>query len=107
MMRNEEWRAQAACAGASTEVFYPPRDALVYPVMAAVARRMCLGDGGPPCPVRVECLAYALSTNERHGIWGGLSSRERTAMFRRIRPVAEFDGSSIRYLKEAVSAQTG
>ena len=29
------------------------------------------------CPVRTECLEHALKTDERHGIWGGLSYLER------------------------------
>lgn len=33
------------------------------------------------CPVRQDCLEQALATSERHGVWGGLSERER----RRIR----------------------
>jgi len=29
------------------------------------------------CPVRTECLAFAMVTNEKFGIWGGLSERQR------------------------------
>lgn len=29
------------------------------------------------CPVRIECLTFALRTNQEHGVWGGLTSRER------------------------------
>jgi WhiB family transcriptional regulator, redox-sensing transcriptional regulator len=35
-------------------------------------KRICMA-----CPVREECLDYALSNDERFGIWGGLSERER------------------------------
>lgn len=34
------------------------------------------------CPVRAECLAFALANNEEHGIWGGLTVRERQKLKR-------------------------
>ena len=35
------------------------------------------------CEVKVECLEYALANDERFGIWGGLSERERRKLRRR------------------------
>lgn len=35
------------------------------------------------CPVRAECLAYALTHHPQAGIWGGTSLPERTRMLRR------------------------
>jgi len=32
------------------------------------------------CPVREPCLVHALASEERHGVWGGLSERERAAL---------------------------
>lgn len=34
------------------------------------------------CPVRLECLQYALRINEQHGVWGGLNEQERRALLR-------------------------
>ena len=45
------------------------------------AKRVCQG-----CPVRQECLEYALTTPDQWGVWGGLSERERRVILRR-RPV--------------------
>lgn len=42
------------------------------------AKRVCVG-----CEVRVECLEYALANDERFGIWGGLSERERRKLKKR------------------------
>ena len=42
------------------------------------AKRVCLS-----CDVRSECLEYALAHDERFGIWGGLSERERRRLKRR------------------------
>jgi WhiB family transcriptional regulator, redox-sensing transcriptional regulator len=42
------------------------------------AKRVCLS-----CEVRSECLEYALAHDERFGIWGGLSERERRRLKRR------------------------
>ena len=42
------------------------------------AKRVCA-----TCEVREECLQYALANDERFGIWGGLSERERRKLKRR------------------------
>jgi len=56
----------------------------LYKVIANQAKAICFGkDGMPECPVRVACLLYAESNDEQHGIWGGLSHRERNALRRK------------------------
>lgn len=82
----EAWRYDAACRGIDTEIFYPPRDKDLYKQIADEARSYCLGDEDTPeCPVRKECLWYAINGDELHGIWGGLSHRERNALVRKWR----------------------
>lgn len=62
-----EWMDSAACRGADTEAFYDPTlDG------AHLARRICR-----ECPVRTQCLEYALTHDERYGIWGGCDPLER------------------------------
>jgi len=69
-------------------MFYPPRDKDQYSDIAAKAKAICKGeDGRPPCVVKNECLTYAIETDEQHGIWGGLSHRERNAMVRKYKRV--------------------
>ncbi len=29
------------------------------------------------CPVRMECLEWAIDTRQPHGVWGGLDEHER------------------------------
>jgi hypothetical protein len=68
----------------NTELFFPPRDKEAYKPIADAAKAICLGkDGGDECPVRKECLLYALETDEQHGVFGGMSHRERNALLRR------------------------
>lgn len=71
LIERPEWMHDAACRGMNPELFYPGRGESV-----AQARNTCRG-----CPVRAECLAYAISTGEKTGMWGGMSERDR----RRIR----------------------
>jgi len=66
-IRPPEWTEQALCAQTDPEAFFPEKGGTTRP-----AKAMCA-----TCPVRVECLEYALDNDERFGIWGGLSERER------------------------------
>lgn len=80
----EGWRHKAKCRGMDTEMFFPPRDKAKYKKIADVSKAVCFGkDGLPECPVRKECLLYANAMDEQHGIWGGMSHRERNALKRK------------------------
>lgn len=68
----QAWRQQGLCWGANVDLWYPTRDESE----GHQAETVCHG-----CPVRTECLEYALDNNEDIGIWGGTSARQR----RRIR----------------------
>jgi len=62
-----DWQERALCAQTDPEAFFPEKGG-----STREAKRVCLS-----CEVRVECLEYALENDERFGIWGGLSERER------------------------------
>jgi len=64
---DESWRQEALCAETDPEAFFPEKGG-----STREAKRVCVG-----CPVRMQCLEYALDNDERFGIWGGLSERER------------------------------
>lgn len=66
--KDRAWRADAACRG-NTDDWYPAQG---DSVTAARARKVCNG-----CPVRLDCLVYAIVTNEPFGIFGGCTERER------------------------------
>jgi WhiB family redox-sensing transcriptional regulator len=51
-----------------------------------LAKQICL-----KCPIRQRCLDYALTNNERYGVWGGLTERERGSLLRRRPKVAQID----------------
>lgn len=68
------WQADALCAQTDPEAFFPEKGGSTRD-----AKRVC-----NECPVREACLEYAMENDERFGIWGGLSERER----RRLRKQA-------------------
>ena len=77
---NRDWQELSKCKGLDPEMWFPPRDKELYTPIANYAKSVCFGrDGMPECPVRVECLLYADAMEDQHGIWGGLSHRERNA----------------------------
>jgi WhiB family redox-sensing transcriptional regulator len=74
-VKPEPWMNDAACEGADLDLFFPTRGEATK---AAVA--YCNA-----CPVKAECLEYALDHFEHHGIWGGVSERARRTMRRNRR----------------------
>ncbi|MEY9997806.1 WhiB family redox-sensing transcriptional regulator [Streptomyces sp. V4I8] len=66
------WSKQAACSGGD------PDDLFVEGTAQHRAKAVCTG-----CLVRTECLAYALDHRIEHGVWGGMTERERRAVLRR------------------------
>ncbi len=70
----EQWQERALCAQTDPEAFFPEKGG-----STREAKRICMG-----CEVRDECLEYALAHDERFGIWGGLSERERRRLKRGI-----------------------
>ena len=60
---------EAKCRGVDPDLFYPKRGDN-YSV--SQARLIC-----NKCNIEDECLQYALDNNEKFGIWGGTSPRQR------------------------------
>ncbi|MCL2784130.1 MAG: WhiB family transcriptional regulator [Propionibacteriaceae bacterium] len=67
------WQASALCAQTDPEAFFPEKGG-----STREAKSVC-----KVCDVKQECLEYALAHDERFGIWGGLSERERRRLKRR------------------------
>jgi len=68
------WQERALCAQTDPEAFFPEKGG-----STREAKKVCVS-----CEVRAECLEYALENDERFGIWGGLSERERRKLKRRV-----------------------
>jgi WhiB family transcriptional regulator, redox-sensing transcriptional regulator len=72
-----DWRARAACSGYPNSLFFPASEG-ADEASVERAKSICL-----VCPVIEDCLEYALETNQRSGIWGGTSERERKSLRRK------------------------
>jgi WhiB family transcriptional regulator, redox-sensing transcriptional regulator len=68
------WQDRALCAQTDPEAFFPEKGG-----STREAKRVCRS-----CEVRAECLEFALENDERFGIWGGLSERERRRVKREV-----------------------
>lgn len=64
---DDSWVIDALCRQTDPDAFYPALGETTTP-----AKRVCAH-----CPVTAQCLEYALMHDERFGVWGGLSARER------------------------------
>lgn len=72
-----DWMDRAACKGLPSRVFFLDDDEQPD---YATARHVCSG-----CPVRSECLGYALELNIRHGMFAGLTPTQRERLRRQRR----------------------
>ncbi|CAN5667993.1 hypothetical protein BH24ACT5_BH24ACT5_30620 [soil metagenome] len=67
VVEREPWTTDAACRGLDPDLFFPQRGA-----PPDQAKAVCAG-----CPVRAECLDYALTHHELFGVWGGTTGKQR------------------------------
>lgn len=73
---SEPWMSEAVCASVDPELWFPQKSGSSKP-----AKNICNGfKGSPRCPVRDQCLMYALDNDEGFGVWGGMSERERNRL---------------------------
>jgi len=66
------WQSQAACLDSDPDLFFPISSSGPALQQIAQAKALCAS-----CPVRRECLRFALATNQVHGVWGGTSEEKR------------------------------
>ena len=77
---NWGWQDAAACRGEDLMLFFGP-DGERQPerdIRERKAKAICAS-----CPVRLECLNYAVARPEKYGTWGGLNEDERASERRR------------------------
>ena len=67
LLVDQDWRAKASCARTDPELWFAV-GALEHKRAKLICRE---------CPVRKQCLSYAMDAPVGHGIWGGLTERER------------------------------
>ena len=78
-----DWQTRAACRSADANIFFPPTQTETKEertLREAAAKSVCA-----QCPVREQCLTFALTTREPHGIWGGMTETERRRVLERER----------------------
>ncbi|MFE3852305.1 WhiB family transcriptional regulator [Streptomyces griseorubiginosus] len=72
MISSSDWSERGLCRTAD------PDELFVEGAAQNRAKAVCTG-----CPSRTECLAYALDNRIEHGVWGGMTERDRRALLRR------------------------
>ena len=76
--RNLDWKLDAACKDLDTDLFFPDSEANAGPALEVCAS----------CPVRQQCLDFALLTRQDDGVWGGHTESERRRLRRRLKVAA-------------------
>ncbi|WP_405652264.1 WhiB family transcriptional regulator [Streptomyces sp. RK9] len=82
----QEWIHRAACADADPELFFPVGTTGPAERDQEEAKRVCTR-----CPVRDQCLAYALGSGQTSGVWGGKDEAELAALRRRRRAAQRWE----------------
>lgn len=78
-VERSNWRARASCLGADIESFFPVGEGPVAAAQADEAKAICHNE----CPVREDCLRFAVTQKIDHGVFGGLDAAGRRALTRR------------------------
>ncbi|MBN9608608.1 MAG: WhiB family transcriptional regulator [Actinobacteria bacterium 69-20] len=73
-----DWRHRALCRDEDPELFFPIGNSGPALLQIEQAKAVCAR-----CPVREQCLEFALATGQDAGVWGGLSEDERRSLKRR------------------------
>ncbi len=71
------WRSNSLCRDTDPDLFFPIGTTGHALTQIERAKEVC-GE----CPVSIECLEFALETNQDSGIWGGTSEEERRTIRR-------------------------
>jgi WhiB family transcriptional regulator, redox-sensing transcriptional regulator len=77
------WRSSGACRSADPDLFFPIAKSGLSEQQIARAKMICAR-----CPVRQECLEFAMSHDQTYGIWGGTTVEDRQRDRRRRRRAA-------------------
>lgn len=72
---DSRWREDAACRNTNPDLFFPVGKTIDAVEETSAAIALCRR-----CPVREQCLEYAMVTNQRDGIWGAMSEDDRRRM---------------------------
>lgn len=74
------WRRDAACKDIDPNLFFPVGVTGAAVDQIDTAKSICSG-----CPVRMDCLDFAITTNQEFGVWGGTTEDERRVLRRKWR----------------------
>ena len=72
---DEGWRDRAVCRDTDPDLFFPVGTTGSAVTEIEAAKALCR-----TCPVREQCLEFALRANQEAGVWGGASEEERRKM---------------------------
>lgn len=85
LVQEDRWELRGLCRQVDSELFYPEKGQ-----STREAKLVCSG-----CPVRSACLEFALSSDQRFGVWGGLSEKElRRLKARPVVSLTDLDGAA-------------
>jgi WhiB family redox-sensing transcriptional regulator len=77
-MPKRDWRDDAYCIDMPSHIFYGKTEDSMTAAEIAYAKTVCAR-----CPVRRDCLIYALKNQEPYGVWGGFATFERRTALKR------------------------
>lgn len=86
------WRDKAGCQGSDTRLFYPEQQMMV----PLKVKQICYS-----CPVRSACLYEAISRNDKHGMWGGVTPKGRRSIRRNYLKAFPLDKAKFMQMQEA------